>query len=129
MFLKCYCGLLCGAHWSLVTRKQHSDYAVSSDKLRVMTRDGSGSEGEYLAYLAPTGSDWLWAWEQLRPQRGSAFFQLIVYLVYLVYLVGRINLTAAADQWRAAITPCSWKTKYLLFLKIQMFGLRLPGAE
>ena len=127
MFLKCYCGLLCGAHWSLVTRKQHSDYAVSSDKLRVMTRDGSGSEGEYLAYLAPTGSDWLWAWEQLSDLREVPhFFQLIV---YLVYLVGRINLTAAADQWRAAITPCSWKAKYLLFLKIQMFGLRLPGAE
>ena len=70
MFLKCYSGL----RSSPVTHKQHSDYAVSSDKLRVMTRDGSGSEGEYLAYLAPTGSDWLWAWEQLRPQRGSAFF-------------------------------------------------------
>ena len=113
MFLKCYCGLLCGAHWSLVTRKQHSDYAVSSDKLRVMTRDGSGSEGEYLAYLAPTGSDWLWAWEQLRPQRGSAFFPVdCLFGLFGGENQSEISTAAAAEQsqcqWRAVITPCSW---------------------
>ena len=86
MFLKCYSGL----RSSPVTHKQHSDYAVSSDKLRVMTRDGSGcSEGEYLAYLALTGSPLSGRGNSSDLREVPHFFQLIV---YLVYLVGRINL-------------------------------------
>ena len=46
---------------------------LCSDKLRVMTRDGSGCEGEYLGYLALTGSP-VSGRGKLRPQRCSAFF-------------------------------------------------------
>ena len=68
---------------------------LSSDKLRVMTRDGSGCEGEYLGYLALTG--WLRCLGVgIAPTRDAPhFFQLIV------YLVGRINVTAAPHQWSA----------------------------
>ena len=114
MFLKCYSG-----GCSLLTRKQHSDYAVSSllsilDKLRVMTRDGSGCE-------APRGN--ISGSDSLLSGRGNGsdlrdvphFFQLIV------YLVERINLLLLNSV--LASKPVS-QAKYLLFLKIQMFGLR-----
>ena len=88
-----------------------------------MTRDGSGCEGEYLAYLAPRRSPVSGRGNSSDLRDVPHFFQLIV------YLVGRINVTPAPEQRSPVITPASWKAKYLLFLKIQMFGLRLPGAE
>ena len=80
-------------------------------------------EGEYLGYPALTGSPVSGRGNSSDLRDVLHFFQLIV------YLVGRINVPAAPEQWSRVITPCSRKAKYLLFLKIQMFGLRLPGAE
>ena len=89
------------------------------DKLRVMTRDGSGSEGEYL-WL---GLSAVWAWEWLRPQRCSAFFPVDC-------LFGGENQSTSPEQSSCQpATQSVIQAKYLLFLKIQMFGLRLPGAE
>ena len=122
MFLKCY-----SSDWSVLTRKQHSDYAVSSilDKLRVMTRDGSGSEGEYL-WL---GLSAVWAWEWLRPQRCSAFFPVdclfggenqsycccraVEASNHSLFLVGQISFISQNSNVRLAIAGSRiiWKSE------------------